>query len=158
MALLQGKAFYAKVLGKAQPAYTPGEFEWSIDIAIDPKTRDRLLEAGMSPDYVKDKGGERGEFIQFKRRSVTRNGEPGKPIEVVGPDKQPWDQRKLIGNGSTVNVKYLLNEVESGKKIKLKPGVLAIQVVDHIPYEGSNDDDFPEINEAGEESWEVNAA
>lgn len=140
--MIRGTAYWAKVVGKPVKAYNPGEFEWTIDVAIDEATRKALAKAGLG-DRVKNKGDDRGDFIQFKRKSVKADGEPAKPIAIVDSKGQPWDDKTLIGNGSIVNVKFIINEItmQNGRKI-LKPNILKMQVWEHVPYE-SKGDDFP---------------
>jgi hypothetical protein len=152
MALLQGKAFWAKVVGEPKPGYDKSKREWSIDVAIDDTTRKALAKEGLG-SYIKNKGDERGDFVSFKRKELKSDGTKAKPIRIVDHNGQDWPAKKLIGNGSTVNVKYLINEYEyNGKKGK-KPGILAIQVWDLVEYEGKDGDqeDFPTRD--GEESW-----
>lgn len=148
--MIQGTAKWAKIVGKAAKAYTPGEFEWSIDVFINEKTKQDLLAAGCDESYIKNKGD--GDFVQFKRRSITRTGEPAKPIVVLDRSKNPWPVDTLIGNGSVVNVKFLLNEITHAGKQKMKPSVLAIQVWELHEYVGG--EQFP-TDEEGAEVWDA---
>lgn len=152
MAMLHGKIYYAKILGAPQKAYNPGELEWAFDVSIDEATKEKLLSENLPKTKIKNKGDERGDFIQFKRRSITMEGEPAKPYEVVDRKGQPWDQTTLIGNGSEVNVKYLINEWTFNKTKGFKANALAVQVWEHIPYKGR--EEFP-TDDDGNEQWET---
>ncbi len=134
MALIQGKAFYAKVLGKPQPGYDKEKNEWSFDLSLDEKGKAEAKRLGFT-EKIKNKGDDRGDFIQFKRGEFknTKPGEPAvanTPFSVVDQHGKPWDSKKLIGNGSTLNVKYSIYAGRKGNK----PIALAIQVWDHVPY------------------------
>ena len=150
--VIQGKAYYAKVLGAPAWGYKKQHKEWSLDVTIDAPTKARLLEAGMSKGVIKNKDDDRGDFITFKRRELKKDGTPGKRIEVVNKKGQEWDQKALIGNGSVVNCKIALNEYEG----ETKPGLIKLQVVEHVEYEGrgGDDEDLPTYNEDGTvEDW-----
>lgn len=154
MAMIRGSAFYAKVLGKAPLGYdkTEASREWSIDVGIDAATRKQLIAMGVG-DYVKNKGDKhpaKDDFIGFKRRAQKVDGDPAKPIRIVGPDGEPWPQDKLIGNGSIVNIQFALNEKAKGG---LKPSILAIQVWEHVAYEGGDREDFPVRDATAAEVW-----
>jgi hypothetical protein len=153
--MIQGKAYWAKVVGDPVKGYNPGEFEWSIDVTVDANTKKQLKELGVL-DRVKDKADERGAFITFKRKSVKADGTPAKPIRIVDSDGKEWDGKTKIGNGSIVNVKFAVNEIPAfgGGKPRLKPSILAVQVWDLVPYEGKGDD-FPQKSnkKAEAEDW-----
>ena len=152
--IITGFAHYAKVLGKPAWGYEKQYKEWSIDVAISADTRTALIAAGMDSAAIKNKGDDRGDFITFKRREFKKDGEPGKPIEVVDKKQQAWDHAKLIGNGSKINAKIALNE-QVGKK-GLKPGIIKLQVVDLVEYEGRamDEEDLPTYADDGSvETW-----
>lgn len=145
--LLQGKGYWAKILGKPQDGYTKGEREWSIDIGLDEAAVAKYLKEGGSDFYLKTKENHpaEGQYIPFKRKEIKQNGDPAKPIEVVDRKGQPWDPSVKIGNGSVLNFKFALNDVEVGKAVRKKPSLIAIQVWEHVPYEGGSDEDFQEF-------------
>lgn len=155
--MLQGKAFWSKILGKPQDGYTAGEREWSIDIGLDADAEAKYLKEGGSDFYLKSKDNHPadGNYIPFKRKEIKQDGTPAKPISVVDKKGQPWDSSTKIGNGSTVNFKFALNEVQVGKVKRLKPSLIAIQVVDLVPYEGSGGD-FEEFPTIDDDNWETN--
>lgn len=154
MALIRGKAYWAKIVGKPTPGYDKSKLEWSFDLSIDDETRKQLIKEGVG-DRIKNKGDERGDFITFKRPAKRQDGTDSKPIKVVDHHGNAWD-RRLIGNGSTLNVKFLINEYNAGPRVIRKPAVLAVQVWDYVEYEGKNnnnfEDDFP-VKDSGVEDW-----
>lgn len=152
MAMLQGPIYWAKILGKPQPGYDKRQLEWSFDVGIDKKTRKNLEELEVG-DYIKpaEKNGRTHasgtEYMKFSRKELKFDGSPGQPIKVVDRTGQPWPEDRKIGNGSIVNVKFAVNEKQSGG---MKPSVVALQVWEYVPYEGG--DDFP-VSAEGAEEW-----
>lgn len=146
--MLQGVARWAKIVGEPVPAYTKGEFEWTTDIEIDEVTQEKLREDGAER-YLKERD-DGTVFVKFQRKSVKKDGSPGKPFGIVDHAGQPWDTR-LIGNGSVLNVKYEYNEVGVGKEKRMKPSAIKFQVVKYVPYQGK--DDFPVYDNDGKEEW-----
>lgn len=148
--IIQGIAYWAKILGEPGWGYKNQYKEWSIDISLDDKTVKKLMAEGVAKDKIKNKGDDRGNFLTLKRRELRKDGEPAKRIPVVGPDgKTPWDQNVLIGNGSRVNVKLILNENDDGTT---RPSILRLQVVDHVPY--GDGEDFTDYTDGeGNEDW-----
>lgn len=150
--LIQGKARWAKVIGEPGWGYQNAFKEWSIDIVVDEATQEKLKAAGVGKK-LKDKGN--GVYISFKRKALKQDGSPNQPIRVVDHKGEPWDNRK-IGNGSTVNVNFAINEYKPGEN---NANILSLQVWDYVPYEGG---EFPtrEDNEgdnAGED-WSKEVA
>lgn len=148
MPMLQGKAYWAKIVGPPQPGYDKTKREWSFDVAIDEATAQQLAEFGCE-HKIKNKGDDRGDFVQFKRPEFNRQGEPVTPYKVFDAHKKPWPDDVLIGNGSEIRVIYAVNEIEFGGKKHIKPSAIKIQVVNLVPYEGG--EDFPD---ADGESWD----
>lgn len=150
MPMIQGPIFWAKVLGKPQPGYDKRQLEWSFDLGVDKATRKKLEDLDVQ-DYIKpaEKNGKThasgGEYVKFSRREKKFDGSDAQPIRVVDAAGKEWPQDRKIGNGSIVNVKFAVNEKQTGG---MKPGVIAIQVWEYKAYEGS--EDFP-VGDAPEE-------
>lgn len=147
MAFMKGKGFWVKVLGKPHKGYDENKNEWSFDFTPDAESLVTAKKQGILPK-LRDKGDERGKFFTFRRGEFKGDGvTANQPIEVVDHHGQPWNPKTLIGNGSTLNVKYNVYEGRKGNK----PIVLAIQVWDLVPYErkpgGPND--FPTKDDEG---------
>jgi hypothetical protein len=149
--IIRAKAYWAKVIGKPVKAYDPKDPpEWTIDLALDEDTKKKLLAEGMTESYIKNKGDDRGDFITFRRKSIKQDGNAAKPIEVVDDKRKPWDDRKL-GNGTVVNAMVVLNEIPGpGGKLKNKPGLIKLQVVELVEYAGGERDEFPSSED---EEW-----
>lgn len=150
--IIQGIAHWAKIVGDPQPGYDKSKLEWSLDLEIDADTKKKLTKEGLGPKIKTSKDGEY-DFLAFKRPAVRSDGTPSKPIKVVGPDgKTPFTQK--IGNGSVLNVSFLINETKYQGKTHLKPGILAVQVAKHVAYEGRGDDfEAIPVDSDGNEDW-----
>lgn len=146
MAMIQGKARYAKIVGKPVAGYDEGEEnkEWTFDLVIDEPTQAKLREEGFEKK-LKEKDGE--VFMTFKRKAYKKDGEAAKPIKIVDRTGSDWNGA-LIGNGSVLNVKYNINDWTYGKKSGIRPDVIAVQVWDHVEYAGG--EQFPT---APKEEW-----
>lgn len=161
MAMIQGKARYAKIVDKPVEGFDPGEKNkiWVFDLVIDDATEQKLLGEGAPATQFRtdEKTGER--FITFKRKAYKADGEPAKPIKIKDNEAREWNEayedrpaNQLIGNGSTLNVLYNINEWTFGKKKGFRADPLAVQVWEHVKYEGG--EAFPVAgNVAKEEAW-----
>jgi hypothetical protein len=155
MAMIQGRARHAKIVGKPVAGYDEGEKNkvWEFDLVIDEATEGKLDEQGLGKRIkTDDKSGDR--YIKFKRKAYKADGEASKPIKIVDKTGKDWPEGTLIGNGSILNVKYNINEWEFGKKKGVRNDVIAVQVWDHVVYEGG--EQFPlavEDNAGGGEVW-----
>lgn len=152
--MIQGKARWAKIVGKPVEGFDPGELNkiWVFDLYIDQAVEDKLTEEGVAHQIrTNDKTGER--FITFKRKAYKKDGDPAKPIQIKDNTGADW-KGELIGNDSVLNVKYNVNEWVFGKKKGLRADPIAVQVWEHVKYEGG--EQFP-VNEqaqaAAKEDW-----
>lgn len=146
--MIRGRAKWAKVLGNPVWGYEEAFREWTIDVYIDEDTVERLKAEGLG-DKIKDKGS--GPFVKFSRKELKSTGEPNKPIRIVDNQGNPWNGAK-IGNDSVVNVNFAINEYKKGK---FSMNILALQVWDHVPYEGGSD--FPVKDSTDEDDWAKDA-
>ncbi len=143
--LIQGKSKWVKVFGEPVWGYENKHKEWSLDLYVDEETVHRLEVEGLK-DKIKDKGN--GPYITFKRRELKIDGSQNQPIRVVDHHGQPWDPKQRIGNGSTVNVNFAINEYGKNQK---SANILSMQVWDLVKYEGA---EFP-VKEDGEWAAEL---
>lgn len=153
--LVRGQASWCKIIGAAPPGYDNGPAEWSFDLILDEEGKKTFLASGADKFYVKNRDGK--DFVRFVRKAVKQDGEAAQPIRVVDHRGQPWDGKTLIGNGSTLNVNFTLNEVKSKGVKRLKPSVLSVQVWDLKKYQGKSE--FPVKDEpaaAVEAEWDGN--
>jgi len=142
LALFKAKAHWAKLTKPGKGYKNPktgvqGVDEWSVDLSIDEATKKALLGEGLDPDKIKNKGDDRGDFVQYKRKITNAAGESNQPIRVVGPDDKPWGST-LIGNGSDVFVKYTIND---GGRL----GVFAIKISKLVEY--TTEEKWPEAED-----------
>jgi hypothetical protein len=162
--LIKGVAYWASICGKPKPGYNNGPDEWSLDLSVDKETVARLTELGLKKK-IKNKDDARGQFITFKRKAIKKDRETGKevpnnPIRIVDHRGEPWPQDKLIGNGSTLNVRFNVNTRPGfqGGPATQAADILSVQVWDHKPYEGKGAE-FPtktdgvEVQTESEEKW-----
>lgn len=149
--IIQGVARWAKIVGEPQLDYNKTGKEWSFDLELDDKAIQTLKDNGCGPAYIRFKEG-RAPFVKFVRKSVNRDGSPAKPFTIVDVKKNDWDGKTLIGNGSVLNVKIGLNDVEVGvNKGQKKPSAIAIQVWKLEPYEGG--EQFDEGSDDAQDNW-----
>ena len=134
MPVLNGKEYWASVVTPNTTFDEDGVY--SIHLAVDEENKKSAVAEGLS---IKNKGDERGDFVTIKRKAKRKDGSANKAPDVMDGMKRPL-QNTLIGNGSTVNVLFKTYEWNhkptnrSGKSADLQ----AVQVVNLIPYEGSN--------------------
>lgn len=145
--LISGIGHWAKIVGEP----TKGKYHhgWSFDLSIDEETQTKLLKAGVRKKEFKNKGDEKGTYIQFRRDAVRKNGQPGKPYEIVDHHNNPWPQNKLIGNGSTLNVVITFNKREYQGEEYNKPSAIKIQVWDYVEFKGK--DSLPTRKDDGDD-------
>ncbi len=148
--LIQGKGKWVKVLGEPVWGYENKHKEWSLDLYVDEETVHKLEVEGLK-DKLKDKGN--GVYITFKRREFKMDGTANQPIRVVDHHGEPWDPKVKIGNGSTLNVNFAINEYGKNQH---SANILSMQVWDLVKYEGA---EFPTREDAdGEKTWAEEAA
>lgn len=165
MAMIRGTAYWAKVFGEPQPGYDPSKTEWTIDVTVDAEARAVLEELGVADKINSPTHNKRGEprntphasgqeYITFTRNGTKSDGSPAKHIRVVDRKKREWDPETLIGNGSEVAVKFVINEGEYRGKPWRKPGIIEIMVLNLEEYgedefdqfvDESDDFDDPEV-------------
>ena len=80
-----------------------------------------------------NKGDDRGEYVTLKRKVLRKDGSRRQAPSVKDSQNNPWDN-KLIGNGSTVNVKALPFDWNYAGKTGRSADLTAVQVVDLIEY------------------------
>jgi hypothetical protein len=152
--MIQGKGYWARITGNPHNGYkseAPQDRLWSFDLSIADDVVQKFKAAGIA-DKIKNKNDERGNFVTWKRKAIKKDGMPAKPIRVVDRAGQPWDPAKKIGNGSTLNVQFIINDEGSPNP---RPSVLAVQVWELVEYEGGGGGDFEEfpVDASGEEKW-----
>lgn len=140
--VIRGKTSYAKILGDPVLNYSKDGKEWKMDLVIDKDTVKEFNAAGISdrvkskPEYLEGK-----EYVTFKQAEFQRSGKPNDPIRVVDILGDPWDQKTLLGNGSDVEVSFVVQDHGPGKKKGMY--IRQVRVLKLVPYDGAA---LPDIN------------
>lgn len=124
-----------------------GEREWSIDLTPDTDGRKALKKLGLSDRLREPKDGDNRteSYVSFRQSEFRKNGEPNDPIRIVDARNRPWDPKTLIGNGSTVEVKFVAQDYGPGKHKGMY--IRAIRVLELVAYEAQ---DFAPLSEDDE--------
>ena len=115
--VIRGKAMFAKILGDPVLNYSKDGKEWKLDVIIDDATVKELKGLGIA-DRVKRKETylEGQPHLTFKQGELRKDGSPNDPIKVTDILDDPWDQNKLIGNLSDIDVSFVVVDYGPGKK------------------------------------------
>lgn len=114
-----------------------------IEAKLDPKPHPRggPVKGLALPPWETEEDGN----FRLKFRSDSQGGPKGGPmfdiaIDVFDSKMNPWPRDVAIGNGSIVSVCYYLypwnNPTPGGIGCSLR--LVAVQVIDHVPYEAEN--------------------
>lgn len=121
---------------------------WSIDAVLTKEQAKALQAEGLSPKKDKD-----GDIILKLKRNVDRaDGTQNNPPRVIDAGKDRFTD--LIGNGSICNIQYNIYEWKWKSKAGVSAGLVAVQVLDHVPYKGA-EDEFEVEEEFGGEKDEL---
>lgn len=145
---------WAKILGEPRDKYEPSDGkEWSCEFVLQPEHVEALKAAGVHERYIKEKDGTT--YIKYSRDAERRDGTAAKPIRVIAADGFEWDQNKLIGNGSLVDVQYIVNVLakRAGLPERGKMAVLAIKVNELVPYEQEEQFELSQEGTTVREDW-----
>lgn len=151
---LRGTVNYAKLLGKPVDDYEANQGrgngkEWKVDFILgDPNTKgsvkeqqERLKKAGIG-DKVKQREEylDGKPFLPLRHKATKADGEPNDPPNVVDVTGAKWDEKKLIGNGSVVDLK--IRVVDYGKGFKKGTYIAGVRVLDLVSYNRSEFDEL----------------
>lgn len=135
MAVITGNVKWACVQTPNEK-YEPA---WSVDVIVDSDKAKELHAQGLN--VKKDKDGDI--IFKVKQKVFRKDGARNQPPRVVDGDKQPV--LSLIGNGSVCNVQYRARPWEYAGDSGVSADLIAIQVVDLVPYEGGVSDEFDTV-------------
>lgn len=147
--VIRGKASYAKVLGDPIPNYNKDGKEWKIDLILTDKGSIEEVKAAGIGDRIKRKESywaANEPHLSMKQTELRKDGTPNRPINIVDAKGNPWPQDKLIGNGSIIDLKFVVIDNGPSKFKGVYPR--SIRVLDLVPYEKeefaplSEDDEF----------------
>ena len=144
MAVISGKAYWAKVYQPQASKFAPDDLRYSIDVGnLDKKNIGIAEELGLeikTDQTVEGKpySGQRGEYVTLRNYAKSRDGSDNPRPRVV--DAQTNPMTKLIGNGSDVNVLFDVSPYKGGPRQGQNGFYLkGVQVVDLVEYEGAGD-------------------
>lgn len=149
MALIKGTGQWCKITTPV-PTYSKDNKEWTFELEIDSETKKQMVKWGLGKSVKVNKAG--NDFVRFSRKVFKKDGTPSKPLEIIDAKGRPWDNSVKIGNGSTLNVQFAINEGDD--KIN-RIGLIKVQVWDLVEYEGGGKDEFDEfpIAAGDDEIW-----
>lgn len=133
--------------------YNRDGFEWTFDFTPDAEGLATLKAQGLA-SKIKNKGDERGDFIQLKQKEKTVAGKLNDPITVCDAKNRLWNPDIKIGNGSTAEVKIDIVDYGKGKPTGVYPR--AIRVLDLVQYVRQEFAPLPEDNEFVRKADEFN--
>jgi len=133
--IISGKAYWASVV-KPNTTY---EDAWQVDVCLDEDNKSMVESLGLT---VQNKGDEKGDFVKIKRKVNKLDGSQRTAPIVKDSNNNDWDDR-LIGNGSLVNVKFSTYDWNYNNKKGKASFLLAVQVVDLVPYGGGGSEFEP---------------
>jgi hypothetical protein len=152
-AVFRGKAQYAKVLGEPMLNYNKDGKEWKIDVvfADEKGIKAEAKKLGIA-DRVKQKDTymDGQPYMTFKQAEYKRNGEANERIKITDILGNPWPQDKLIGNGSDIDVKFVVVDYGPGKKHGIY--IRSIRVLKLVEYSKQEFDDIPDDDEFAAEA------
>jgi len=151
-AVFRGKAQYAKVLGEPMLNYNKDGKEWKLDLVLaDKGTLAEAKKLGIG-DRIKQKDDyvDGQNYMTFKQAEFKRDGTANDPIKVTDILGNPWPKDKLIGNGSDVDVKFVVIDYGPGKKSGVY--IRSIRVLKLVEYNKKEFDDLPEDDEFAAEA------
>jgi hypothetical protein len=133
---------WAKVIGQPRPnKFADNAREWSIDVYPDEESMKTLKKLGLTKKLRENEDGE--DFITFRQKELRQDGTANEPIRIVDRNDEPWGG-DLIGNGSVVDVKFVVRDYGAQKGTYIR----ALRVVDHVEFKSkdfapiSSDDEF----------------
>lgn len=123
---------------------TKFEPTWEIEAELNDEQAAMFADAGVR---LKEDDGVK--LLRFKRKVSGQKKGGGtytnEPPKVVDGNKEPFD--KLIGNGSLVNIAYNLRPWEMMGNTGVKADLNAVQVLEHVPYNGSGTEEFEDAGD-----------
>ena len=137
MSVISGTAYWASITSPNTTFDADGT--WSIDVAnLDAANKAIAEKDGL---IIKNKGDDRGDFVNIKRNVKRKDGNLNTPPEVLDAQKRTM-MSTLVGNGSKVNVLYSTYEWKFKGRAGVSADLKKVQVVDLVPYQGDADDAF----------------
>jgi len=149
----KGKIYWAKIVGERAltPNYDQDGREWTFEFEPEDPSflkEHRLLDRLKDPMAYALRLRERGEdekaetaasfaegrkdYLLIRKAELNKEGAANEPFRIYDADNTTWDNR-LIGNGSSVDVKLDIRDWGVGKKKSIYAA--AIRVTDLVEFE-----------------------
>jgi len=127
-----GKVYWPKIVGDRalHDNYEGTAREWSFE--LEPEDVSFLKDAGLLDRLKEGKDG-RGDYLNLRKPEFNKDGEKNDPIRIYDSENMPWDETRMIGNGTKVVAKLTIMDWGRGKKKSI--WTTAIRVQDLVPYE-----------------------
>lgn len=135
----EGNVKWCKVLGEPREMYDPTKGnEWSTVITVTKEAKQALKGYKVLNHFKIDDETDQ-QFLTIRKAELTKNGQKNKPVIVVNEMGEPWDQSKLIGNGSLVKAKVSLAPFKRDGVEHHKVTLEKITVLHHVepPAQGA---------------------
>lgn len=145
---LRGKTNYAKILGEPMDNFDKNGKEWKLDFILEDRKDLARLKALNVSDRVKQKedylDGAPHMTLRQKTEQVEENGRKvwKNRLKIVDVTGQPWDETKLVGNGSVADIK--LRIADYGRGMKAGIYIVGIRILELVPYNSSVMDELDE--------------
>lgn len=151
---IRGKLSYAKILGAPVPNFAKDGKEWKLDLELTSPASVKELKSYGVGDKIKQKENylDGAPHITLKQAELRADGTPNRPVNVVEIDgKTPWDQSRLIGNGTVADVKMAIMDNGPGKRESIY--IRGVRILKLVEYQGAAFAPLDEDDEyfAGEE-------
>lgn len=147
--IIQGKIRWCKLQGAPSWGFENSFKEWSADVYVDEQTIEKLKTEGLEKRIKTSRDGE--QYVKFSRKELKKDGTPNKPIRIVGPDgKTEFPSSQKIGNGSTVNVNFAINE---NARYGNLTNILSMQVYELVEYQKDEFEANPNAVASVGEDW-----
>lgn len=152
----RGKTSFAKILGNPVGNKFGDDLNWTMDLVLTPEAVKEAKALGIG-DRVKRKEEylDGQPHMSFKQPELRKDGTPNKPIRVVDINGKDWDQNKLIGNGSDVDVKFAVADFGKGKKKGVY--IRSVRVLKLVSFERKEFEDIDENDEFFNEAQQAAA-
>ena len=109
--------------------------QWNLQaLTRDKAQADEWKQAGLNPKPDSD---DQGMLYRITTKKLTtgKNGEPNKPVPVVGPDLMPLEDPGVVGNGSVGNVKIRTYEYNYNGRKGIGQRLEAVQITKLVEYQ-----------------------
>lgn len=149
MAILKNCELWFAKLDPKRPnrKFHPENPTWELQLRTSNKDTKKEWEAlGLNVKAIVPDEGAPYFRVNLSKKSLNKEGEPAKPVNVVDAKLKPIDP-STIGNGSIGNVRiYQYEYTKKAGGQGIVSTVMAVQVTKHIVYTPKPTEDFDELD------------